>query len=73
MSQNSNATSGGTSILGLLGIAFIVLKLTGYIDWSWWYVTLPFWGGFALFIAVFALWVLYFIVKETFFRGKKDA
>lgn len=29
------------SFLGLLGLAFIVLKLTGYIYWSWWYVTMP--------------------------------
>jgi hypothetical protein len=33
---------------GLLGVAFVVLKLTHYIDWSWGWVTLPFWGGFAL-------------------------
>lgn len=35
-------------IVGLLGVSFIILKLTGYIDWSWWWVTIPFWGGFAL-------------------------
>lgn len=38
----------GTPVLGLLGIAFIVLKLMGYITWSWWWVTAPFWGGLAL-------------------------
>lgn len=32
------------SILGLLGVAFVVLKLVGVINWSWWLVTLPFWG-----------------------------
>ena len=32
------------SILGLLGVAFVVLKLIGVINWSWWWVTLPFWG-----------------------------
>jgi hypothetical protein len=40
------------SILGLLGVAFVILKLTNYIDWSWWWVTVPFWGGFALWAAV---------------------
>lgn len=34
----------GPSILGLLGVAFVVLKLVGVINWSWWWVTLPFWG-----------------------------
>lgn len=33
------------SFLELLTLAFIVLKLTGYIDWSWWWVTSPFWIG----------------------------
>jgi len=30
-------------VIGLLGVLFVGLKLTGYIDWSWWLVTLPFW------------------------------
>jgi len=29
----------------LLTVLFIILKLAGLIDWSWWYVTLPFWGS----------------------------
>lgn len=44
--------SGGISISSLLGIAFVILKLTGVIDWSWWWVTLPFWGGIALVIGL---------------------
>ncbi len=27
----------------ILGIIFITLKLMGYINWSWWYVLMPFW------------------------------
>lgn len=53
MSQASSAT-GGVSIIGLLGVVFITLKITGYIDWSWWWVTAPFWGTWA-FIAVVVL------------------
>ena len=45
---SSNSSSGGIGVMGLLGIVFVVLKLTGYINWSWWYVTMPFWGGFAI-------------------------
>jgi len=47
-SNSSNGAGGGTSILGLLGVAFVVLKLTHVIAWSWWWVTAPFWGGLAL-------------------------
>lgn len=55
MSTSSSATtSGGTSILGLLGVVFVTLKLCGVIDWSWWWVTAPFWGGIALFVLLLA-------------------
>lgn len=47
--------SGGMSGTTLLGILFVGLKLTGYIDWSWWWVTLPFWGPLAIFLAVLAV------------------
>ena len=40
----------GPGILGLLGIAFVVLKLVCVIDWSWWWVTLPFYGPLILLI-----------------------
>lgn len=36
--------------LGLLAIVFIILKLTGHIAWSWWWVLSPLWGGFLLVI-----------------------
>lgn len=55
MSDNSSASSGGIGVAGLLGVAFVVLKLTGYIDWSWWWVTLPFWGGLAFVLGVMAV------------------
>ena len=29
------------SFLPLLALLFIGLKLTNYIDWSWWWVTAP--------------------------------
>lgn len=52
MSQSSSSSSSGIGVAGLLGVSFVVLKLTGFIDWSWWWVTLPFWGGIALFVVV---------------------
>ena len=59
MSGSSSSSSSGIGVVGLLGIVFVTLKLTGFIDWSWWWVTAPFWGGFVLFLLVVALvmWV----------------
>jgi hypothetical protein len=42
----------GVGATGILGVAFVVLKLTGVINWSWWWVTLPFWGVLALFVVI---------------------
>ena len=61
MSNKSSSSSGGIGFLGGLGIAFIVLKLTGIITWSWWLVLLPFYGVLALAIviilALFVVWL----------------
>ena len=38
----------GPSTLGLLGVAFVVLKLLHIIEWSWWWVLAPFWAPLAL-------------------------
>lgn len=51
-SNNNSSTSSGVGIAGLLGVAFVVLKLTGYIDWSWWWVTAPFWIPTVVVIAI---------------------
>lgn len=48
MSESSSSGSSGVGVVGLLGVAFVVLKLCGVIDWSWWWVTLPFWGPLVL-------------------------
>ena len=41
--NNRNTNHYGVGVTGLLGVAFILLKLTHVIDWSWWWVTSPFW------------------------------
>lgn len=43
------------SVIPLLGVLFVGLKLAGFIAWSWWWVTLPFWGGVAFAVVVFML------------------
>ena len=40
--------------LSLLTLLFIGLKLTGYIDWSWWFVLMPAYAIPVVFLA-FAL------------------
>lgn len=55
MSGNASNSSGGIGFLGLLTILFIGLKLTGYIDWEWWIVLSPLWGGALVALVVFVV------------------
>lgn len=56
----------GVSFLGLLTLLFIGLKLTDYVDWSWWWVTAPLWGPLAAPLAlVLGLIVLIFLFAVT--------
>lgn len=57
MSEKSSS-SGGIGVVGLLGVAFVVLKLCGVINWSWWWVTAPFWAGIPIFLLVVLVIVL---------------
>jgi uncharacterized membrane protein YtjA (UPF0391 family) len=50
--SSSNSSSNGMGLASVLFVVFLVLKLTGNIDWSWWWVTTPLWGGIALVILV---------------------
>ena len=46
--MNNTANNSGISLCGVLFVVFLVLKLTGVITWSWWWVTAPLWIPCAL-------------------------
>ena len=68
---NASTKGGGVGFLGLLSIAFIVLKLTGVISWSWWWVLLPLWGPLALIAVMFVLILLGELAKADNGRGRR--
>ena len=55
--MNKEPKSSGLGILPVLQVVFLVLKLTGLIDWSWWLVLVPLWTdiGFGLLFIILAL------------------
>ena len=62
--SNSKTPTVQFPLLGILGLIFITLKLTGYITWSWLWVLSPFWIPFAILTVIF---LIVFIV--AFIRG----
>ena len=53
--MSAEGSQGGIGFLGLLTIVFIVLKLTKYIDWAWWWVLSPLWVPLALILLLLAI------------------
>lgn len=45
----------------ILFVVFLILKLTGNIDWSWWWVTSPLWIPIAI--------VVVFVILGMIIRG----
>ena len=45
--SDKSSSSGGIGFLGLLTISFIILKLTGFITWSWLWILAPIWIPFS--------------------------
>lgn len=54
----------GIGLFGVLGIVFTVLKLVGVINWSWWLVLLPFYGGLAILGIVLIIVALIMYIKD---------
>ena len=61
--KEKNSNPGGVGMTGLLQVAFIVLKLCGIIDWSWWWVLAPTWGVFAILVLVALIQIVLIFVK----------
>jgi hypothetical protein len=62
MANNNSTSSGGIGFFGLMFLILMTLKLTNYIDWSWWWVTAPLWGGFALILLIILIVIVINII-----------
>lgn len=64
MGNNNNNNGGGMGLGTILFLIFLVLKLTNYIDWSWWWVTAPLWITAILHIVIAIIMATYFSKKD---------
>jgi hypothetical protein len=55
MSKSNETNGSGIGCGTVLFFIFLILKMTGTIDWSWWYVTAPLWLPVSLVIGITAL------------------
>jgi hypothetical protein len=52
----------------VLTLAFIVLKLTDQIDWSWWWVLSPLWLPLALVLSIAIIAIVFMALFGGFTR-----
>jgi hypothetical protein len=71
--SNSSSSSGGGGVgfVGLLTIAFVVLKLCGVIRWSWLWVLSPIWISATVLASIFAVVGGLFLVMSLLDLAKK--
>ncbi len=70
--MNKGNTQSGLSTGSVLGLIFIVLKLTGNIDWPWIWVLAPFWIGLAVLVIGFTALKLWSVPVEWFRMMKRN-
>ena len=70
MSETKTMNTNGIGFTGLLAIVFITLKLTGYIDWSWWWVLSPLWIPFVVVMTIIVLLAMFTNGRFTIRRRK---
>ena len=58
MATKTTSVTLGGSFLNTLTIVFIVLKLTHYIDWSWWWILSPLWIPIAIIFLLALCWAI---------------
>ena len=64
MNESSKTSTGGVTLLGLLAIAFIVLRLTDVITWSWWWVLCPIWGPLAIALLALVVYLILVVIAK---------
>ena len=70
MSKERTSAS-GIGFAGMLTILFIGLKLTNYIDWSWWWVLSPLWIGLVFILAILIMVAMWVMIRRLIFNGRK--
>ena len=69
MAEKEGYSRPNIGFLGILTLIFITLKLTGHIDWSWWWVLAPIWIPVALILALLATAAMV-VAMDNYINGR---
>jgi hypothetical protein len=60
--MSNQTTNTGISVYTTIFLIFLILKLTGNISWSWWWVTSPLWIPLLLVLSIMVLIFIFGLV-----------
>ena len=66
--MSSDTKTASFPLLGILGLIFITLKLTGHITWSWLWVLSPFWLPLAIVLGILVVIGIPYIILKLLSR-----
>lgn len=71
--MDKKTSSSGLGLSSVLTVIFVVLKLVGVIDWSWWWIFSPLLIDIGLAVIILAIYAIYVVhdSKEYRFTSKK--
>lgn len=70
--MDKNSGSSGVGLSSLLTIIFVVLKLVGVINWSWWWVLSPIFASIGLGIIVISIKAILEVRRTKKLQAKKE-
>lgn len=62
--KNNNSSGGGIGCGTVFLIVFVVLKLVGVIDWSWWWVLSPIWITAGIIVMLVGSYIVVKILEQ---------
>lgn len=75
--MKNKTISAVTSVMAVIALAEVasfimlaVLRLCNIINWSWWLVTAPLWGGTLLLISIFISTILFMLASAFVIRDR---
>ena len=66
--MKNNTQNQGIGMSGVLFTVFLMLKLTGVIAWSWWWITAPLWVPLAIVLGI----ILAVFILSNLAEGEND-
>jgi len=65
MNKKVEVKIGSSSLITVVTAIFIVLKITGFINWSWFWVLSPIWISLAIAVAVFGIMAVILMIRRA--------